>query len=98
MKAVLLALALSTDALIAPQRSFGGARRAAKSSAVTMSASKKILVLGGDGFCGWPTALHLSDKGHDARRALERSAMTDRAPPKCPDTQSWSGWRCSGRQ
>lgn len=25
----------------------------------------KILVLGGDGFCGWPTALHLSQKGHD---------------------------------
>jgi UDP-sulfoquinovose synthase len=25
----------------------------------------KVLVLGGDGFCGWPTALHLSDKGHD---------------------------------
>src|SRR5476651_1362868 len=25
----------------------------------------KILVLGGDGFCGWPTALHLSDKGHE---------------------------------
>jgi len=26
---------------------------------------KKVFVLGGDGFCGWPTALHLSDKGHD---------------------------------
>jgi hypothetical protein len=26
---------------------------------------KKILVLGGDGFCGWPTSLHLSDEGHD---------------------------------
>lgn len=26
---------------------------------------KKILILGGDGFCGWPTTLHLSDKGHD---------------------------------
>ena len=26
----------------------------------------KILVFGGDGFCGWPTALHLSSKGHDA--------------------------------
>jgi len=26
---------------------------------------KKIFVLGGDGFCGWPTALHLSDKGHE---------------------------------
>ncbi len=25
----------------------------------------KILVLGGDGFCGWPTALHLSAEGHD---------------------------------
>ena len=25
----------------------------------------KILVLGGDGFCGWPTSLHLSDVGHD---------------------------------
>ncbi|MGD0692399.1 MAG: NAD-dependent dehydratase, partial [Acidimicrobiales bacterium] len=25
----------------------------------------KVLVLGGDGFCGWPTTLHLSDSGHD---------------------------------
>jgi UDP-sulfoquinovose synthase len=25
----------------------------------------KIVVLGGDGFCGWPTALHLSALGHD---------------------------------
>ncbi|MGF1471362.1 MAG: NAD-dependent epimerase/dehydratase family protein [Rubrobacteraceae bacterium] len=25
----------------------------------------KILVLGGDGYCGWPTSLHLSDVGHD---------------------------------
>ena len=25
----------------------------------------KVLVLGGDGFCGWPTALHLSDIGHE---------------------------------
>jgi nucleoside-diphosphate-sugar epimerase len=24
---------------------------------------KKVFVLGGDGFCGWPTALHLADKG-----------------------------------
>lgn len=26
---------------------------------------KKVIVLGGDGFCGWPTSLHLSDQGHD---------------------------------
>lgn len=25
----------------------------------------KIAVLGGDGFCGWPTVLHLSDQGHE---------------------------------
>lgn len=29
------------------------------------AAPKKVLVLGGDGFCGWPTALYLSDQGHD---------------------------------
>eukprot|EP01035_Chromulina_nebulosa_P014101 gene14101-18659_t len=26
---------------------------------------KKVLVLGGDGFCGWPTSLYLSEQGHD---------------------------------
>ena len=25
----------------------------------------KVIVAGGDGFCGWPTALYLSGKGHD---------------------------------
>ena len=25
----------------------------------------RIMVLGGDGFCGWPTALHLSERGHE---------------------------------
>ena len=29
------------------------------------SEKKKVIVLGGDGFCGWPTSLHLSDQGHD---------------------------------
>lgn len=26
---------------------------------------KKILILGGDGYLGWPTAMHLSNKGHE---------------------------------
>lgn len=26
--------------------------------------SMRIMVLGGDGYCGWPTALHLSARGH----------------------------------
>src|SRR4051812_18261493 len=25
----------------------------------------RVLILGGDGFCGWPTALHLSTRGWD---------------------------------
>jgi len=33
--------------------------------ASAVKVSKKVIVLGGDGFCGWPTSLHLSDQGHD---------------------------------
>jgi len=41
-----------------------------RSTAVQMSdapagGKKKVFVLGGDGFCGWPTALHLSNLGHE---------------------------------
>ena len=25
----------------------------------------RVMVLGGDGFCGWPTSLHLSSHGHE---------------------------------
>ena len=30
-----------------------------------MSENGRIIVLGGDGFCGWPTTLHLSNAGYD---------------------------------
>ncbi len=51
----------------------------------------RVLILGGDGFCGWPTALHLSNSGHDvaivddlSRRnidnELEVSSLTPIAP------------------
>jgi len=54
---------------------------------------KKIIVLGGDGFCGWPTSLHLSDAGHDvvivdnlARRNIDTelgcSSLTPIQPPE----------------
>lgn len=36
-----------------------------RSSMTMSSTNKKIIVLGGDGFCGWPTSLYLSDQGHD---------------------------------
>ncbi|WP_085785499.1 NAD-dependent epimerase/dehydratase family protein [Ketogulonicigenium robustum] len=38
-----------------------------------------ILVIGGDGFCGWPTALHLSNLGHEVTIVdnLSRRAIAD---------------------
>jgi UDP-sulfoquinovose synthase len=51
----------------------------------------RVLILGGDGFCGWPTSLHLSKRDHEvfivdnfARRnadtELEASSLTPIAP------------------
>jgi UDP-sulfoquinovose synthase len=53
----------------------------------------KVLVLGGDGYCGWPTALHLSDAGHEVvivenfvRRTIDNElgaqSLTPIAEPK----------------
>ena len=48
----------------------------------------KIIVLGGDGFCGWPTSLHLSKQGHDviivdnlSRRAIDKELGVDSLTP-----------------
>jgi len=53
-----------------------------------MSSSKKIVVLGGDGFCGWPTSLHLSSLGHDvvivdnlSRRNIDNELEADSLTP-----------------
>ena len=51
----------------------------------------KILILGGDGFCGWPTSLHLSAAGHDviivdslARRNIDNELETSSLTPIRP--------------
>lgn len=48
----------------------------------------KVLVLGGDGFCGWPTALHLSGRGDDvvivdnlSRRAIDQELGAESLTP-----------------
>jgi UDP-sulfoquinovose synthase len=48
----------------------------------------KVLVLGGDGFCGWPTSLHLSQHGHDvvivddlSRRKIDVELAVDSLTP-----------------
>ena len=66
----------------------------------------RILVLGGDGFCGWPTALHLSDLGHDvtivdnlSRRAIDLELEVESLTPIRPVSERIRVWReVSGRE
>lgn len=46
-------------------RSYSQQRLTLEMAGETEAPRKKIIVLGGDGFCGWPTSLYLSEKGHD---------------------------------
>ena len=65
----------------------------------------KIVVLGGDGFCGWPTALHLSDLAHDvlvadnlSRRRIDDELGTGSLTPIRPIEERVEVWRSlSGR-
>lgn len=52
---------------------------------------KKVIILGGDGFCGWPTALHLSNRGYDvcivdnlSRRKIDIDLGIDSLTPIAP--------------
>ena len=60
----------------------------------------KVLVLGGDGFCGWPTSLHLSDIGHDvtivdnlSRRAIDIELEVESLTPIRPIGERLAVWR-----
>ena len=60
----------------------------------------KVLVLGGDGFCGWPTSLHLSDKGYDvivvdnlSRRAIDLELEVESLTPIRPMGERIRTWK-----
>ncbi|MHB1906588.1 MAG: NAD-dependent epimerase/dehydratase family protein [Acidimicrobiales bacterium] len=60
----------------------------------------KVLVLGGDGFCGWPTSLHLSDVGHDvtivdnlSRRKIDVELEVESLTPIRPIGERLAVWR-----
>lgn len=65
----------------------------------------KVLVLGGDGFCGWPSALHLSARGHDvvivdnlSRRKIDVELEVDSLTPIAPMSVRLAAWQeISGR-
>ncbi|MCL2514335.1 MAG: NAD-dependent epimerase/dehydratase family protein [Microbacteriaceae bacterium] len=66
----------------------------------------RILVLGGDGFCGWPTALHLSDAGHDvtivdnlSRRLIDEELGVQSMTPISTPEVRLAAWReVTGKQ
>lgn len=60
----------------------------------------KILVIGGDGFCGWPTALHLSNLGHDvvivddlSRRKIDIELEVESLTPIRPVSVRLKAWK-----
>jgi UDP-sulfoquinovose synthase len=66
----------------------------------------RVLVLGGDGFCGWPTSLYLSDRGHDvtildnlSRRKIDVELEVDSLTPIRPIGERVRVWKeVSGRE
>jgi UDP-sulfoquinovose synthase len=66
----------------------------------------RILVLGGDGFCGWPTSLYLSRRGHDvtivdnlSRRKIDVELEVESLTPIRPISERLRAWKeASGRE
>src|SRR5215472_5288328 len=66
----------------------------------------RVLVLGGDGFCGWPTSLYLSDRGHDvtildnlSRRNIDNELEVQSLTPIRPIGERLRAWQeASGRE
>jgi len=60
----------------------------------------KIFVLGGDGFCGWPTSLYLSRRGHEvvildnlSRRKIDIELEVDSLTPIRPIGERLRAWK-----
>lgn len=66
----------------------------------------KVLVLGGDGFCGWPTALHLSSQGYEvvivdnlSRRNIDNELEAGSLTPIASPGRRVEAWKdVSGKQ
>jgi UDP-sulfoquinovose synthase len=60
----------------------------------------KILILGGDGFCGWPTSLHVSARDHDvvivdnlSRRNIDNELEASSLTPIRPIGERIRAWK-----
>ncbi|HXI86259.1 MAG TPA: NAD-dependent epimerase/dehydratase family protein [Parvularculaceae bacterium] len=59
----------------------------------------KVIVIGGDGFCGWPTALHLSSRNHNvvivdnlSRRKIDIELEVESLTPIKPISVRLAAW------
>jgi UDP-sulfoquinovose synthase len=66
----------------------------------------RVIILGGDGFCGWPTALHLSARGHEvaivdnlSRRNIDNELEVESLTPIRAMGERLAAWReVSGKE
>jgi len=66
----------------------------------------KVIILGGDGFCGWPTSLHLSNLDHEvvivdnlSRRNIDNELEVSSLTPIAPIGQRLNTWKeVSGKE
>jgi UDP-sulfoquinovose synthase len=63
----------------------------------------KVLVLGGDGFCGWPCAVNLADQGHDvlivdnlSRRKIDIDLAVESLTPIATMPDRLRAWEQAG--
>lgn len=61
---------------------------------------KNVVIIGGDGFCGWPTALHLSAQGHRvaivdnlSRRKIDRELGASSLTPIAHISERVQAWK-----
>ncbi len=66
---------------------------------------KKVIIIGGDGFCGWPTTLHLSNLGYDveiidnlSRRKIDTSLQIGSLTPIRSISERISTWQKKTRK
>src|SRR5215469_17030805 len=65
-----------------------------------MGVGMRVMVLGGDGFCGWPTSLYLSDRGYEvtivdnlSRRKIDVELEVESLTPIRPVSERLRVWR-----
>jgi UDP-sulfoquinovose synthase len=65
-----------------------------------MMSKERVLILGGDGFCGWPVSLGLSDAGYDvtiidnlSRRKIDIELECESLTPIAPMSTRLAAWK-----